>query len=77
MILITNKLIVKVIPNAKKSSIEKEDGNIYLVRVDAPAIGGKANKRLIELLAKYFGVKKTSLHIVRGEKSREKIIEIF
>ena len=77
MIYIAIILTVKVIPNAKKPSIEEEEQNVYLVRVDAPAIGGKANKRLIELLAKHFNVKKSAVHIVRGEKSREKIIEII
>ena len=67
---------MKVIPNAKKPLIEKEDRNVYLVRVDAPAVGGKANKRLIELLAKHFGVRKSAIRIIKGEKSREKIIEI-
>ena len=76
MITIPNILTVKVIPNAKKPLVEKEEQNIYLVRVDAPAVGGKANKRLIELLAKHFGVKKSAVRIIKGEKSREKIIEI-
>ena len=76
MVVISQIFTVKVIPNAKKPSIEKEDQNVYLVRVDAPAVGGKANRRLIELLAKHFGVKKSAIHIIKGEKSREKIIEL-
>ena len=69
------KVIVFVIPNAKKAKIEKENDRL-VVHVDAPAVGGKANKRLIELLADFFKVKKSSVRILRGEKSREKLIEI-
>ena len=76
MIDISNTFTVRVIPNAKKPSVIKEEQNVYLVRVDAPAVGGKANKRLLELLAKHFGVKKSSIRIIKGEKSREKVIEI-
>ena len=64
-----------VIPNSRKPSVEKEN-DMYVVRVDAPPTKGKANKRLIEILAKYFGVRKSRIRIISGEKSREKIVEI-
>ena len=68
-------LSVKVIPNAKKNEISKE-GDHFKVRIKAPATKGKANKELIAILADYFGVKKSAVKIVRGEKSRVKIIEV-
>ena len=37
---------------------------------------GEANDALIKLLAKHFKVPKTSIKILRGAKSRIKIIEI-
>jgi len=64
-----------VIPNSKKPSVKKEN-DTYVVRVDAPPTKGRANKRLIEILAEYFGVKKSRIRIISGEKSREKIVEI-
>ncbi len=69
------KIKVKVIPNAKHPSIEQR-GDEIVVKVDAPPIKGKANKRLIEILANHFGVKKSKIRILSGEHSREKIIEM-
>lgn len=69
------QVLVRVVPNAKKAKVEETDNGLK-VWVDAPAVEGKANKRLIEILAKHFGVKKGAIRIVRGEKSREKVVEI-
>lgn len=66
---------VKIIPNARKTAIEKE-GERYKVHVTAPAVDGKANKALIELLADHFGIKKSSVEIIRGETSRNKWIRL-
>jgi len=66
---------IKVIPNAKKNNIS-EKGDMLKVRVTAPAVNGKANKAVIEVLAKFFKVKKRCISIIRGEKTREKIIGI-
>jgi hypothetical protein len=67
------KLKVKVIPNAKKEKIEKfDDGlKIYLTK---PPQDGKANKRLLEIIAEYFNVKKSQLKIIKGLFCREKVI---
>lgn len=70
------KIDVKVIPNARKERIVDEDG-LLKVYVTAPALDGKANKALIELLAGHFDVKKGDVRIVKGEKSREKVVEII
>ncbi len=45
-------------------------------RVSAIAEDGKANKALIALLAKTFGVAKSSIRIASGETARLKTIEI-
>ena len=68
-------LNVKVIPNAKKVRIAEEK-DMFKVYVKAPAIEGKANRELIEVLSEHFNVRKGSVRIVRGEKSNKKIIEI-
>ena len=44
--------------------------------MNEPAIEGRANKKLVEILAEYYGTKKYSIKIVLGEKQRDKIIEI-
>ena len=66
---------VKVIPNAKKNNVSEEKGKLK-VHVNAPAVDDKANKALVKVLAKYFGIKKNDVRITRGAKSREKVVEI-
>jgi uncharacterized protein len=66
---------VRVVSNAHKNMVELIDEKIK-VRVTAAAIDGKANQAVIELLAKHFKIKKTSIKIIRGETSRDKIIEL-
>ena len=67
---------VRVIPNAKHNKVLDKDGQLKAY-VTVPPTEAKANKASIELLAKYFEVKKSSLRIVKGEKSREKVVEIM
>jgi hypothetical protein len=66
---------IKVIPNAKENKVVGE--SILKVYLKAPPIEGKANKELIKILAKYFSVKKTNIRIVKGNKSKEKLVEII
>ncbi len=73
-------LSLKVTPNAKRSEflnwIEDENGNPLLkIKLAAPPVDGKANKALLIFLAKSFGVPKSSLQLVRGEKNRQKTVE--
>ena len=51
----------------------EEDGALR-VRVTATATDGKANKAVVKLLAKHLGVAPSSIEIVRGHTSRDKLI---
>jgi hypothetical protein len=70
------KISVITIPNSNTSEIIKISENKYKIKIDAPASKDKANKRLIEILSKYFKVSKSSISIIKGLKSRNKIIKI-
>ncbi|HDZ76985.1 MAG TPA: YggU family protein [Candidatus Omnitrophica bacterium] len=67
---------VRIRPNAKKNIIVKEVDNLK-VYLTAPAVEGKANKALVKILAGYFDVAKSQINIVKGKKSREKLVEIL
>lgn len=69
------KIIVKVIPNAKKNKVLKEENKIKIY-VTVPAIDGKANKSAIKLLSDFLKVKKSEIKIIKGEKTKEKVIMI-
>lgn len=71
---------VKVTPKAKSERIKKEtlaDGTaLYKIYVTVVPEDGKANEAVIKLLAKSLGVAKSSLTILRGHTSRDKVIKI-
>lgn len=68
---------VRVIPRASKNELlgPLPDGS-YKARLTSPPIDGKANEALVLFLSKHFSVAKSRITIVRGEKSKNKIIEI-
>ena len=47
------------------------------MRLDERAEGDVANKRLLEILAEHFKVPKSRISILRGTKSRNKIVRVF
>ena len=69
------KINIKVIASAKKDNI-KRDGGQWKVYLAAPAVDGKANEALIDLLAEHFKVRKNQIEIIKGLKSRHKTINI-
>jgi len=69
------KINIKVYPKARQEKVVKE-GDTYKVYVNSPPVDGKANKRVIELLAKKFKIKKSQISIIKGETSRGKVVEI-
>ena len=68
---------VRVKPGSKKGPLVQTSltGEL-LVYVREPAIDGRANKAVTELLAKYFEVPKSHVQLVSGHKSKQKRFEI-
>jgi len=69
------RIKVKVVPKSSRERVEEAGGYLKVFLRDPPQ-KGKANRRLVEVLAEYFQVKKYLVRIVRGEYSREKIVEV-
>lgn len=71
-------LNLKVVPKSSREFISWYDRekNILKLNIQSPAIEGRANKSLIEFLAKYFSVKKSQVRIKSGETAKIKLIEI-
>lgn len=68
---------VRVKPGSKKGSLVQTSLNGELVvYVREPAVEGKANKAVAELLADYYGVPKSNIQIVSGHKSRLKRFQV-
>ncbi len=71
------EISVTVTPHAKVPSIIKGKDPSYRIKVNARASEGKANMRLIEMLAEYFNVPKSHIRITKGLSSRNKLVEII
>ncbi len=67
---------VRVTSNAKEAGVTKTGETSFEVKVDEKPVGGRANKRLLEILSEHFNVPKSRITIVMGEKSRDKMVEI-
>jgi Uncharacterized conserved protein len=70
------KISVQVKTQARKENIIKISQEEYQVSVHAAPIAGKANQSIIDLLAKYFSVPKSSVKLLRGQSSRKKLFQI-
>lgn len=71
-------MIIEVIvkANSKVESVSKNESGAYDIKTTQPAVDGKANKRVIALLAKHLGVAQSRISILRGIRSKRKIIDI-
>lgn len=67
---------VKVKPCAGKSAVEGIRDGALAVSVKAPPEGGKANREVEKLVAKYFGAGAGNVRITGGMKSRKKRVRI-
>ena len=68
---------VKVSAGAKTEKIDEIEPGVFKIRVSEPPEKGKANARVLELIAEYFNVSKSKVFLVSGNTYREKIIEII
>lgn len=70
------RLTLRVQPRSRKDEIAGERAGTLLVRVTAPPVDGKANEAVRRLIAKRLRVPARRVSIVRGESSRDKLLEV-
>lgn len=68
------RLSLRVLPNARRDEVVGFENDVLKVRVRAVPEDGKANKAVIQLLAKAAGCPRRSIEIVVGERGRNKIV---
>lgn len=69
------RLALRVTPGASRDGLAIEDGRLR-ARVSAAPEGGKANKAVIRLVGKALGVAPSAIILLRGDTSREKLLQI-
>ena len=67
---------VRVQPRASKDEITGEIAGALKIRLQAPALGGRANEALIEFLVELLKTSKSAVRILSGERSGIKRLEI-
>ena len=67
---------VKLLPRSSRNQIIGKERDLFKVKLTLPPVEGKANKALIEFLAKKLGIGKGRIEIISGKSSRLKTILI-
>lgn len=69
-------LPVRVQPRAGRNEVVGWQGTALRVRVTAAPEAGEANQAVIDLLAGVLGVPRSSVELVKGAKSRDKLVRV-
>ncbi len=70
------KLSVRVHARARRDELLGVREGVLVVRVTAPALEGRANRAVCQLLAKQLGIAPSRLTIAHGQHSRDKVVEV-
>jgi uncharacterized protein len=70
------RLVLHVVPKSKKERLECNENHQVILRVNAAPQDGKANARVLTILAAILETPVRSLELVRGQTSRVKEIQI-
>ena len=71
------KVKVKIVPGSSKNKIIGVYNNALKISIAAPPVEGKANKKCIAYLSKYFDVAKSKIEIILGQTGKNKLIKIY
>jgi uncharacterized protein (TIGR00251 family) len=67
---------VRLRPRGGRDELIGMRDGVMRARVSAAPIDGRANKALCRLIAKHVGVAPSKVSVVRGEKSRDKVVRV-
>jgi len=71
-----SRIRVRVTPRAGRDRIDGVRDGALRVRLAAPPVEGRANESLVRLLARALALPPRDVRVVRGEATREKLIEV-
>jgi uncharacterized protein len=69
-------LSVKVVPRASQNKCAGVENGEMKIKIQAPPVEGAANGALLDFLAEMMDRPRSSFRVVKGEKSRHKVVEI-
>lgn len=68
---------LRVTPRARRNQIIVADDGTLRVYTTAAPTDGAANDAVIKMLARHFDVPKSSIKIIRGAQSRDKVVQLL
>jgi uncharacterized protein YggU (UPF0235/DUF167 family) len=68
--------LVRLQTRARRNAILEERDGVLRVSVAAAPVKGQANAALCKLIAKRAGVARGRVSVIRGERSREKVVHV-
>jgi len=76
-----SQLVVRVTPNATHSEIlgwgmDEKGRSVLMVKLAVAPVDGKANLELIKFIARLLDCAKSQVVLLRGEASRQKVLEV-
>jgi uncharacterized protein (TIGR00251 family) len=69
-------LSIKLQPRASANEIGEAIGGELKIKVTAPPVDSAANEALVEFLAEKLNCSRNRIEIVRGHKSRHKVVRL-
>jgi uncharacterized protein YggU (UPF0235/DUF167 family) len=74
------RILLRVRPGASRTAVggryDGPAGPALVVAVAARAVEGQATKAVLDAVAAAFGVRRSSVTLVRGATSRDKLVEV-
>jgi uncharacterized protein (TIGR00251 family) len=70
-------LELHVQPGARRSELAGLHGERLKLKIAAPPVEGEANKAVCAFVAELFGVARSAVQLIRGERSREKTVVVI
>ena len=74
---ISTDIKVRLLPRSSQNRVVGRKGDEIRVKVTAPPVDGRANKALIDCLARELAIPKQSLEIISGKKGKLKTVRIY
>jgi uncharacterized protein len=69
-------IAVRVQPRAARTGLAGVQGGALKIRIAAPPVDGEANDECVRFLARALGVGRSSVEIVAGHSSKNKLVRV-
>lgn len=70
------RLLVRVIPRARRNEVGGSRAGRLVIRVTAAPVDDQANDAVRRLVGEHLGVRASSVEIVSGHHSRDKVLRV-